>query len=47
MANNAVPTTVVSAWSGHSGLSFTKGVYVHPDPQSLRAGSDKLGELLG
>jgi integrase len=47
MANNGVPDTVVSAWAGHSDLSFTKRVYVHPDPQSLRAGSDKLGELLG
>jgi hypothetical protein len=24
-----------------------KRVYVHPDPQSLKAGSEKLGELLG
>jgi integrase len=46
MANNGVPDTVVSAWAGHSDLSFTKRTYVHPDPQSLRAGSDKLGELL-
>ncbi|WP_327667609.1 tyrosine-type recombinase/integrase [Streptomyces sp. NBC_00485] len=45
MANNGVPDTVVSAWAGHSDLSFTKRVYVHPDPQSLKAGSDKLGEL--
>lgn len=34
------------AWAGHSDLSFTKRVYVHPDPESLRVGSDKLGELL-
>ncbi|MEU0214319.1 tyrosine-type recombinase/integrase [Streptomyces sp. NPDC006265] len=47
MANNGVPDTVVSAWAGHSDLSFTKRVYVHPDPQSLKAGSDKLSELLG
>lgn len=47
MANNGVPDTVVSAWAGHTDLSFTKRVYVHPDPQSLRAGSEKLGELLG
>ncbi|WP_260148878.1 tyrosine-type recombinase/integrase [Streptomyces sp. PanSC9] len=47
MANNGVPDTAVSAWAGHSDLSFTKRVYVHPDPQSLKAGSDKLGELLG
>ncbi|WP_407285878.1 tyrosine-type recombinase/integrase [Streptomyces sp. BP-8] len=30
MANNGVPDTVVSAWAGHSDLSFTKRVYVHP-----------------
>ncbi|MFI7148410.1 tyrosine-type recombinase/integrase [Nonomuraea sp. NPDC050022] len=47
MANNGVPDTVVSAWAGHSDLSFTKRTYVHPDPESLRAGSDKLSELLG
>ncbi|WP_030409736.1 tyrosine-type recombinase/integrase [Streptomyces albus] len=47
MANNGVPDTVVSAWAGHTDLSFTKRIYVHPDPQSLKAGSDKLGELLG
>ncbi|MCG3039174.1 site-specific integrase [Streptomyces sp. S1A] len=47
MANNGVPDTVVSAWAGHSDLSFTKRVYVHPDPQSLRVGSEKLSELLG
>lgn len=46
IASNGVPDTVVSAWAGHSDLSFTKRVYVHPDPQSLKAGSDKLGELL-
>lgn len=44
---NGVPDTVVSAWAGHSDLSFTKRVYVHPDPQSLKVGSDKLGQLLG
>ncbi|MFG2506779.1 tyrosine-type recombinase/integrase [Streptomyces rubiginosohelvolus] len=47
MANNGVPDTVVSAWAGHSDLSFTKRVYVSPDPQSLRAGAEKLNELLG
>jgi integrase len=47
MANNGVPDTVVSAWAGHSDLSFTKRTYVHPDPESLRAGSEKLSELLG
>lgn len=47
MANNGVPDTVVSAWAGHADLGFTKRTYVHPDPQSLKAGSDKLAELLG
>ncbi|MEN8649928.1 tyrosine-type recombinase/integrase [Streptomyces sp. 21So2-11] len=47
MANNGVPDTVVSAWAGHSDLSFTKRTYVHPDLQSLKAGSEKLMELLG
>ncbi|MFH8791273.1 site-specific integrase [Streptomyces sp. NPDC017941] len=47
MANNGVPDTVVSAWAGHSDLGFMKRTYVHPDPQSLRAGSEKLAELLG
>lgn len=47
MANNGVPDTVVSAWAGHANLAFTKQVYVHPDPESLRAGAEKLSELLG
>lgn len=47
MANNGVPDTVVSAWAGHADLGFTKRIYVHPDPQSLKAGSDKLADLLG
>jgi integrase len=47
MANNGVPDTVVSAWAGHSDLSFTKRTYVHPDPESLRAGSKKVRKLLG
>ncbi|MFE5602714.1 tyrosine-type recombinase/integrase [Streptomyces coelicoflavus] len=47
MANNGVPDTVVSAWAGHADLGFTKRIYVHADPQSLKAGSEKLGELLG
>ncbi|MFI8391581.1 hypothetical protein [Streptomyces sp. NPDC085540] len=31
MANNGVPDPVVSGWAGHSDLSFTRPVYVHPD----------------
>jgi integrase len=46
MANNGVPDVVVSAWAGHADLSFTKRVYVHSDPDALRAGSEKLGEFL-
>jgi integrase len=47
MANNGVPDVVVSAWAGHADLGFTKRTYVHADPEALRAGSDKLSELLG
>ncbi|MEU0660277.1 tyrosine-type recombinase/integrase [Streptomyces lavendulocolor] len=47
MANNGVPDVVVSAWAGHADLGFTKRIYVHSDPQALRAGSEKLDELLG
>ncbi|MEV8392662.1 MULTISPECIES: tyrosine-type recombinase/integrase [unclassified Streptomyces] len=47
MANSGVPDTVVSAWAGHSDLSFTKRRYVHSDPDSLKAGSEKLAEFLG
>ncbi|MET7639337.1 site-specific integrase [Streptomyces sp. NPDC005438] len=47
MLNNGVPDTVVSAWAGHSNLSLAKDVYGHSDPQSLKAGSEKLAELLG
>ncbi|MFD3530508.1 tyrosine-type recombinase/integrase [Streptomyces sp. NPDC058664] len=47
MANNGVPDVVVSAWAGHADLGFTKRIYVHSDPDALRAGSEKLGELLG
>lgn len=46
MANNGLPDTVVSAWAGHADLDVTKRRYVHADPQSLRAGSDKLAGLL-
>jgi hypothetical protein len=46
MANNGVPDTVVSAWSGHADFGFTKRIDVHPDPQKPQGGSDKLGELL-
>ncbi len=37
----------VAAWAGHSDLGLTKRTYVHRDPQSLKAGSDKPTELLG
>ncbi|MBW3706060.1 hypothetical protein DTB58_18730 [Streptomyces griseus] len=33
--------------AGHADLSFTQRIHVHPEPQSLRAGSKKLNELLG
>lgn len=41
------PVPVAYGRQLHSDLSFTKRTYVHPDPQSLKAGSDKLAELLG
>jgi integrase len=47
MANNGVPDVVVSAWAGHADLGFTKRIYVHSDPDALKAGSEKLRELLG
>lgn len=47
MADNGVRDTVVSAWAGHSDLSFTKRVHAHPDPDSLRSGSKKLKKPLG
>lgn len=47
MANNGVPDVVVSAWAGHADLGFTKRTYIHSDHEALRAGADKLGELLG
>ncbi|MFJ8438962.1 hypothetical protein [Kitasatospora griseola] len=37
---------MVSPWAGHADLSFTEQVYVHPDMQSLKAGSEKLSQLL-
>ncbi|MEV6088880.1 hypothetical protein AB0N39_02155 [Streptomyces cellulosae] len=46
-ADNGAPDTVISAWAGHPDLGFTKRTYVHPDPQSPKAGSEKLAELLG
>ncbi len=48
-ANNGVPDVMVSAWAGHADLGFTKRAYIHSDAaaDALRAGSDKLGELLG
>jgi integrase len=47
MANNGVPDTGVSAWAGHADLGFTKRTYIHSDPGSLKAGPEKLAELLG
>lgn len=47
LATSGVPDVVVSAWAGHADLSFTKRVYVHPDPEHLREASDALARLLG
>ncbi len=45
LATNGVPDVIVSAWAGHADLSFTKRVYVHPNAEDLRAGSDALERL--
>jgi hypothetical protein len=42
-----VPDVVVSAWAGHSDLSFTKRVYVHPNAQHLQAAADHMDRVLG
>ncbi|MCP9209953.1 site-specific integrase [Streptomyces sp. NEAU-Y11] len=47
MATSGVPDVIVSAWAGHSDLSFTKRVYVHPDAEDLRAGADHMQKVLG
>jgi len=47
LAASGVPDVVVSAWAGHSDLSFTKRVYVHPNAEHLREASDALARLLG
>lgn len=36
-ANNGAPDTIVSAWVGHTDLSFTKRTCVYAGPQCLRA----------
>jgi integrase len=40
-----VSDVVVSAWAGHSDLSFTKRTYVHPSADDLVAGRDALDRL--
>lgn len=47
LATSGVPDVVVSAWAGHADLSFTKRVYVHPDPEDLKQAADQLDRLLG
>ncbi|MGH7743322.1 MAG: tyrosine-type recombinase/integrase [Candidatus Dormibacteria bacterium] len=47
LATNGVPDVIVSAWAGHADLSFAKRVYIHPSPQDLEQGRDKLTELFG
>lgn len=47
LATNGVPDVVVSAWAGHSDLSFTKRTYIHPSAENLIVGRDKLDELFG
>ncbi|WP_420919016.1 site-specific integrase [Streptomyces bohaiensis] len=45
LAASGVPDVVVSAWAGHSDLSFTKRVYVHPDVQHLQPAVDRLNAV--
>ncbi|HCA86443.1 MAG TPA: site-specific integrase [Streptomyces sp.] len=47
LAASGVPDVVVSAWAGHSDLSFTKRVYVHPNAEHLRAAADHMDKVLG
>lgn len=47
LATSGVPDVVVSAWAGHSDLSFTKRTYIHPNAEHLREASDALARLLG
>ena len=47
LAASGVPDVVVSAWAGHSDLSFTKRVYVHPDVQHLKPAVDRLNIVFG
>lgn len=47
LAASGVPDVVVSAWAGHSDLSFTKRVYVHPNVEHLRPAADHMDKVLG
>ncbi|MDJ0345614.1 site-specific integrase [Streptomyces sp. H10-C2] len=47
LAASGVPDVVVSAWAGHSDLSFTKRVYVHPNTEHLRVAADHMDKVLG
>jgi hypothetical protein len=47
LAVSGVPDVVVSAWAGHSDLSFTKRTYIHPNAEDLNAGRDALDRLFG
>lgn len=47
LAVHGVPGVVVSAWAGHSDLSFASQVCVHPSATDLEQGRDALTVLLG
>lgn len=47
LAASGVPDVVVSAWAGHSDLSFTKRVYVHPNIEHLRPAAVRMDKILG
>ena len=38
-----VPTAVIAAWLGHTNSSFTQRIYLHSQPDALRAAADVLG----
>lgn len=46
LATSGIPDVVVSAWAGHTDLSFTKRRYVHPDGSHLVPAAERLDVLL-
>lgn len=46
LATSGIPDVVVSAWAGHTDVSFTKRRYVHPDGSHLVGAAEQLDVLL-